>query len=166
VRRDDPRDVAEHGANGDGVERLGVDVETYWGLRSTWRGRWGSVSTAERRYVAGDNSCRRTASSELLVDWNGARTQGKGITESAYNCVHMSKSIRLSEDAYERLAAHKREDETFSDVVLRLAGERSLMELAGILSDEEADAMREAVGERRARRSEELENVADELGGT
>ena len=78
----------------------------------------------------------------------------------------MSKSIRLSEDAYERLAAHKREDETFSDVVLRLAGERSLMELAGILSDEEADAMREAVGERRARRSEELENVADELGGT
>jgi len=35
----------------------------------------------------------------------------------------MSKSIRLSEGAYERLAAHKREDETSSDVVLRLAGE-------------------------------------------
>lgn len=80
--------------------------------------------------------------------------------------MHMSKSIRLSEDAYERLAAHKREDETFSDVVLRLAGERSLVEIAGILSDDEADAMREAVEERRARREEDLEFVADEMRGT
>jgi predicted CopG family antitoxin len=63
--------------------------------------------------------------------------------------MHMSKSIRLSEAAYERLAAHKGEDETFSDVVLRLAGERSLLELAGVLDDEEADALREAVAERR-----------------
>jgi predicted CopG family antitoxin len=78
----------------------------------------------------------------------------------------MSKSIRLSEDAYERLAAHKRADETFSDVVLRLAGERSLMEIAGILSDDEADAMREAVEERRAQRGDDLESIADELSGT
>lgn len=80
--------------------------------------------------------------------------------------MHMSKSIRLSEDAYERLAAHKREDETFSDVVLRLAGERSLVELAGILTDDEADAMREAVAERRARREEDLESAASEMRGT
>jgi predicted CopG family antitoxin len=73
----------------------------------------------------------------------------------------MSKSIRLSEDAYKRLAAHKREKETFSDVVLRLAGERSLLELAGILEDDDADAMRAAVEERRERRSDELEDVAD-----
>jgi len=59
----------------------------------------------------------------------------------------MSKSIRLSEDAYERLAAHKHEDETFSEVVLRLGGERSLLELADILSDDEADALRTAVEE-------------------
>lgn len=77
--------------------------------------------------------------------------------------MHMSKSIRLSEEAYERLAAHKREDETFSEVVLRLAGERSLLELAGILSDEEADALREAVAERRDRRQNELEETADGL---
>ena len=80
--------------------------------------------------------------------------------------MHMSKSIRLSEDAYERLAAHKRDDETFSDVVLRLAGERSLLELAGILSDEEAEALRDAVAERRDRRREELEEMADEMRGT
>jgi predicted CopG family antitoxin len=69
----------------------------------------------------------------------------------------MAKSIRLSEEAYDRLAAHKREGETFSDVVLRLAGERSLLELAGILSDDEADALREAVKERRDRRAAELD---------
>lgn len=79
--------------------------------------------------------------------------------------MHMSKSIRLSEEAYERLAAHKREEETFSEVVLRLAGERSLLELAGILSDEEADALRDAVDERRERRAEELEETADRMRG-
>jgi predicted CopG family antitoxin len=79
--------------------------------------------------------------------------------------MHMSKSIRLSEDAYERLAAHKRDDETFSDVVLRLAGERSLLELAGLLDDEEADALRGAVEERRERRRGELEGISDRLRG-
>ena len=79
--------------------------------------------------------------------------------------MHMSKSIRLSEEAYERLDAHKREEETFSEVVLRLAGERSLLELAGILSDEEADALRDAVDERRDRRAEELEETADRMRG-
>ena len=76
----------------------------------------------------------------------------------------MSKNIRLSDDAYERLAAHKAEDETFSEVVLRLAGERSLLELAGILDDEEADALRDAVDERRERRHDDLEGIADEMG--
>jgi predicted CopG family antitoxin len=77
--------------------------------------------------------------------------------------MHMSKSIRLSEDAYERLAAHKDEDETFSEVVLRLAGERSLLELAGILSDDEAASLRDAVDKRRDRRGRELEALAGEL---
>jgi predicted CopG family antitoxin len=79
--------------------------------------------------------------------------------------MHMSKSIRLSEDAYERLAAHKREDETFSDVVLRLAGERSILDLAGVLSDAEADALRDAVEQRRERRATELEETADRMRG-
>jgi predicted CopG family antitoxin len=33
-----------------------------------------------------------------------------------------TKSITITEDAYERLKSHKREDESFSDVVNRLAG--------------------------------------------
>ena len=87
----------------------------------------------------------------------------KGLCRSAYNRMHMSKSIRLSEEAYDRLAAHKRDNETFSEVVLRLAGERSLLELAGILSDEQADALRDAVDERRERRDDDLEEIADQM---
>ena len=74
--------------------------------------------------------------------------------------MHMSKSIRLSEDAYERLEAHKTEEESFSDVVLRLAGERSLEELAGILDDEAAASVRQAVEDRRKRRNEVIEETA------
>jgi len=77
--------------------------------------------------------------------------------------MHMSKSIRLSEDAYERLAAHKGADETFSEVVFRLAGERSLLELTGILSDEEAESLHDAVYERRERSGRGLEQLAGEL---
>jgi len=75
----------------------------------------------------------------------------------------MSKSICLSEAAYDRLAAHKREDETFSEVVLRLAGERSLTELAGVLDDEQTEDVRAAIEERRERRSDDLESVVDEI---
>jgi predicted CopG family antitoxin len=75
----------------------------------------------------------------------------------------MSKSVRLSEEAYERLKALRREDETISDVVLRLTGERSFLELAGILSDEQADALEDAIEDRRTRRQVELKSVADEM---
>lgn len=75
----------------------------------------------------------------------------------------MSKNVRLSDAAYERLEAHKREDETFSDVVLRLAGERSLLDIAGILTDEQADALETAIEQRRERRREALEARAEQL---
>ncbi len=80
--------------------------------------------------------------------------------------MQMSKSIRLSDEAYERLKAHKEDDETFTDVVLRLAGEHSLLELVGILDDEEAAEMKSAIAERRKRRDIELEEVVDEMRGT
>ena len=104
----------------------------------------------------------------LVVSLDGPERQRlrrpeKAFCSSAYNRMHMSKSIRLSEDAYERLAAHKRDDETFSDVVLRLAGERSLLEIAGILDDDEASDLRAAVETRREQRSDDLERVADDL---
>ena len=66
-------------------------------------------------------------------------------------CIMPTRTISLDEEAYERLRAHKRESESFSDVVKRLAGERSWSEVAGILTDEEADALEDAVAAGRAR---------------
>lgn len=42
-----------------------------------------------------------------------------------------TKTISLSEEAYDRLKRRKREDESFNDVVNRLAGERPLLDIVG-----------------------------------
>lgn len=75
----------------------------------------------------------------------------------------MSKNVRLSEEAYARLKAHKRDDETFSEVVLRLTSERSLRELAGILTDEQAEDLESAIEERRRRSRSRSADIADRL---
>ena len=64
---------------------------------------------------------------------------------SVYTRIQMSsgyKSVRLTEDVYEKLARRKREDETFSEVVDRLASERPISDLAGVFADEEVDEIR------------------------
>ncbi|HET7325407.1 MAG TPA: antitoxin VapB family protein [Halococcus sp.] len=77
-----------------------------------------------------------------------------------------TKTIRLDDEAYERLASRKREGESFSDVVKRVAGERSLLEIAGILSDEEAETMREIIAERRTRSRERSDEITQRLDGS
>jgi len=74
-----------------------------------------------------------------------------------------TRTISVDEEAYERLRAHKREGESFSDVVKRLAGERSWSDVAGILTDEEADALEDAVAEGRIRSAERADRLADEF---
>lgn len=76
-------------------------------------------------------------------------------------CIHVSdrkeyKTVRLDLEAYRRLASRKREDESFSDVVKREIGERPMVELAGVLSGEEADDLRADVQALRERANEEL----------
>lgn len=74
-----------------------------------------------------------------------------------------TKTISLDEEAYERLVAHKREGESFSDVVKRIAGERSWKDVAGILSTEEAEELEAVIRERRTRSSKRSDRIADEL---
>ena len=74
-----------------------------------------------------------------------------------------TKTIRLDDEAYELLANRKREGESFSDAVKRIAGERSLLELAGILSDEEAETMRETITARRDRSRDRSDEIATRL---
>lgn len=73
-----------------------------------------------------------------------------------------TKTISLDEEAYERLKAHKRDGESFSTVVKRLAGERSWREVAGIWADE-TDDVAEAIADGRERSRARRNRIADEL---
>lgn len=53
--------------------------------------------------------------------------------------------VDLDEETYERLEAERREGESISGAYDRLAGEVSLLDLAGIITDEEAEEMKEAI---------------------
>ena len=73
------------------------------------------------------------------------------------------RTVRLTEHAYQQLKRRKRPGESFSDTVERIAGERSLLELAGMLSEEDAEAMREAIDDREERSRDRLDRLTDQL---
>lgn len=51
-----------------------------------------------------------------------------------------TKSVCLDEEVYKRIAAHKHDDETFSEAIDRLTSDYSLLAFAGGASSAEADA--------------------------
>ena len=57
------------------------------------------------------------------------------------------KNISLSVDAYERLKKMKKENESFSEEVMRLTSGERLSELAGTLTDEQAQEYKKNVEE-------------------
>jgi predicted CopG family antitoxin len=73
-----------------------------------------------------------------------------------------SKTISLDEEAYEQLRAHKREGESFSAVVKRLAGERSWREVAGIWAGE-TDDIEAAIQEGRKRSRDRRDRMVEEM---
>lgn len=59
-----------------------------------------------------------------------------------------TKSIQVPEEFHAYVKAHKRDDETMGEALIRLAGGPHPSAVAGLLSDETADAMHEAIEER------------------
>jgi predicted CopG family antitoxin len=62
-----------------------------------------------------------------------------------------TKTLTITEEAYKRLAMRKKENESFSDVINRLAGKGSILEFAGMFSEKEAKAIEKSIKESRRR---------------
>ena len=60
------------------------------------------------------------------------------------------KNIAISEEAYRRLSAMRRPGESFTDVINRMTRNRGILELAGLLSGEEAKGVARAVAKVRS----------------
>ncbi|HVL86660.1 MAG TPA: antitoxin VapB family protein [Candidatus Thermoplasmatota archaeon] len=63
----------------------------------------------------------------------------------------MTRMLQVTERAYETLRSLKRPGESFSELLLRLAGERSLLEAVGVLDEGQAAAMEATVNAARER---------------
>ncbi|WP_251341355.1 antitoxin VapB family protein [Haloplanus halophilus] len=77
-----------------------------------------------------------------------------------------TKNVRLDDDVYERVKAHKREDETFSDAVARLIEDVSLLDLVDESAEYDAEraAAQKATLKRTARADAESAAGLDEKG--
>lgn len=60
----------------------------------------------------------------------------------------------------------KMEDESFSDVVIRLTEQKSLMRFAGILTEQEANALEKSIQESRQKSRERSKRIEKELHDT
>lgn len=69
-----------------------------------------------------------------------------------------SKTLTITEAAYERLLAEKRAGESFTDVIMRLTKKRSLFDLHKVISKKEADSLAEAYLEMRTEKQKLLES--------
>ncbi|MBI2664165.1 antitoxin VapB family protein [Candidatus Woesearchaeota archaeon] len=53
-----------------------------------------------------------------------------------------TKTITITDEAYNHLKSAKSEDESFTEAIIRITKKDTLSELAGILTKKEADEMR------------------------
>ena len=72
-------------------------------------------------------------------------------------------TISITEEAYERLKIRKEKNESFTDVINRMTGKRSIMELAGILSKEEGKKLERYIKDRRKASREYSDRIRESL---
>ncbi|RLM34862.1 antitoxin VapB family protein [Haloarcula sp. Atlit-120R] len=73
----------------------------------------------------------------------------------------MSRQVRLEDDVYERIKAHKRDDESFSDAVARLIGGRSLSDLRGVFDEEQVAEIQDAIEQADQDDRDEVRDIAE-----
>jgi len=74
-----------------------------------------------------------------------------------------TKTLTITEDAYERLAMRKEKNDSFSDVIVKHFPKHSLAGLIGILTPKEADEMKAHLRGRRKASREHLDRIAKQL---
>ena len=74
-----------------------------------------------------------------------------------------TKTLTITEEAYERLASARKKDESFSKIIIDNFPKHSLLELAGILSNKEADELKKHIKMRRIESRKRIERIAKEL---
>ena len=75
-----------------------------------------------------------------------------------------TKNISISEEAYERLSALKKSNESFTEVINRLTEKRSILELAGVLTEREGRELNETLSMLRGRSSERITSTMKKVG--
>ncbi|RQG98069.1 hypothetical protein [Natrarchaeobius chitinivorans] len=71
----------------------------------------------------------------------------------------MVKTIRVSEEYHEWLSAHKRSDETMEETLRRMTRGPHPSDVAGLLTEEEAEDAKEAVNRLRGRDQDRLNDA-------
>jgi len=74
-----------------------------------------------------------------------------------------TKNISISEEAYERLSALKKPNESFTEVINRLTEKRSILELAGVLTEREGRELNETLSTLRRRSSERITSTMSKV---
>ncbi len=70
-----------------------------------------------------------------------------------------TKTISITEEAYERLLGKKQKNESFSEVITRITNKVNLLDFAGFLTKDEADRLESAVQAGRMRSRKRLEQL-------
>lgn len=77
-----------------------------------------------------------------------------------------TRNISISDEAYAKLAALKGPKDSFTDVINRLAGRKSVLDLAGVLSSREAEELRGKIREMRSQSRARLDATARKIRGS
>lgn len=71
-----------------------------------------------------------------------------------------TKTLTITEDAYERLASLKEGNESFSEVIVKHFPKHSLLELVGILSHKEVQELRNNIKDLRGKSNQRMDYIA------
>ena len=74
-----------------------------------------------------------------------------------------SKNISISDEAYLRLAELKTGNESFTDVIYRLTNRTNILDLKGIIKEEEGKSLEENVKKSRKLSKERIDGITREL---